>query len=94
VLLNDCDDDRQREVAIWPPKQEVHISIWNCDRYRWNSNSKSWIFNQSVPAQCRYKRIQTRSNDIAYRISSNRSPRPLLVQSRQTPGLYSRPGLY
>jgi len=25
-----------------------------------------------------------------YRISSNRSPRPLLVQLRQTPGLYSR----
>ena len=26
-----------------------------------------------------------------YRISSNRSPQPLLVQLRQTPGLYSRP---
>jgi len=29
-----------------------------------------------------------------YRISSNRSPRPLLAQLCQTPGLYSRPGLY
>ena len=29
-----------------------------------------------------------------YRISSNRSPQPLLAQLCQTPGLYSRPGLY
>jgi len=29
-----------------------------------------------------------------YRISSNRSPRRLLVQTARTPGLYSRPGVY
>ena len=31
VSPNDCDDDRQTEVAIWPPKAEV-LSLWNYDR--------------------------------------------------------------
>jgi len=26
VALNDCDNDRQPEIAIWPPKPEVPIS--------------------------------------------------------------------
>ena len=37
--------------------------------------------------------LMTKVNNC-YRISSNRSPRPLLAQLRQTLGLYSRPGLY
>ena len=35
-----------------------------------------------------------KSLNSAYRISSNRSPRRLLVQTARTPGLYSRPGYY
>jgi len=42
-----------------------------------------------------YVRSCSSSNRNEYhRISLNRSPRPLLVQLRQTPGLYSRPGFY
>jgi len=45
VFPNDCDNDRQPEIAIWQPKLEVLISIWNYDRQRRNFNGKSGVFN-------------------------------------------------
>ena len=27
VCPGDCDNDRQPEMAIWPPKPEIHISV-------------------------------------------------------------------
>ena len=34
VTPNDCDNDRQPEIAIWPPKPEILYlnSTWNYDR--------------------------------------------------------------
>jgi len=32
VAPNNCDNDRQPEVAIWPPKNRGYLYLWNYDR--------------------------------------------------------------
>jgi len=32
VLPNDCDNDRQPEIAIWPPDRK-YLYLWDYDRY-------------------------------------------------------------
>jgi len=43
---NDCENDRQRELAIWPPKPEIliYLELWQMGR---NSNSNSGIFDHA-----------------------------------------------
>ena len=54
-----------------------------------------FMFNRpSLLQLLQFATVSLKQNVFSYRISSNRSPRPLLIQLRQTPGLYSRSGLY
>jgi len=47
VLPSDCDNERQQEMATWPPKPEILISLGNYDRWEYNSNGKSGVFDHA-----------------------------------------------
>ena len=58
VPPNDCDNDRQPEIAIWPPKPEIIYfnSTWNYNRLRRNSNGNSVVFDYVELKYFRFRR--------------------------------------
>jgi len=47
VTTNEFDDDRQPEMAIWPPTPEIHL--WSYDRNHYHSHFVNHSVNQFMP---------------------------------------------
>jgi len=61
VLLHDCDSDRQLEMAVWPPKPEILISLelWLMG---WQFQRQIWDFHPR-PAQRNWSQVIATTND-------------------------------